>query len=103
MTILAIGAAGAVAGLVVPALAERGARVRGLVRKPEQVDQVRGCGAAEVTVGDLRDRTSLDQVFRDIDAVFYIAPAFLPGEAEVERAWSTLRSGQACAGSCFRR
>ncbi|TIS59263.1 NmrA family NAD(P)-binding protein [Mesorhizobium sp.] len=83
MTILAIGAAGAVAGLVVPALAERGARVRGLVRKPEQVDQVRGCGAAEVTVGDLRDRTSLDQVFRDIDAVFYIAPAFLPGEAEV--------------------
>ncbi|WP_027165510.1 NmrA family NAD(P)-binding protein [Mesorhizobium sp. WSM3224] len=83
MTILAVGAAGQFAGLVVPALAERGARVRGLVRKPEQAAEATRRGAAEVAVGDLRDRTSLDRALRDIDAVFYIAPAFLPSEAEV--------------------
>lgn len=83
MTILAVGAAGKFAGLVIPALAKRGATVRGLVRKSEQVEQVRSHGAAEVAVGDLRDRESLGAALRGIDAVFYIAPAFLPGEAEV--------------------
>ena len=37
MTVLAVGAAGNIAGLVVPELVEHGATVRGLVRKPEQV------------------------------------------------------------------
>jgi uncharacterized protein YbjT (DUF2867 family) len=83
MTILAVGAAGQFAGLVLSALAQRGARVRGLVRKPEQAEQVRSHGAAEVAVGDLRDRASLEPALRDIDRVFYIAPAFFPGEAEV--------------------
>jgi uncharacterized protein YbjT (DUF2867 family) len=81
--ILAVGAAGKFAGLVIPALAGRGARVRGLVRKPDQAAQVRSHGAEEVVVGDLRDRASLDAALHGIDAVFYIAPAFLPGEAEV--------------------
>lgn len=82
-TILAVGAAGHFAGLVVPELAKRGARVRGLVSKPEQADAVRGHGAAEVAVGDLRDRDSLVAALRGVDRVFYIAPAFLPNEAEV--------------------
>jgi uncharacterized protein YbjT (DUF2867 family) len=83
MTVLVVGAAGNFAGYVTPALAARGARVRGLVRKPEQVDAVRSQGAAEIVVGDLRERASLDAALTGIDAVFYIAPAFLPGEAEV--------------------
>ena len=40
-TILAVGAAGRFAGLVVPALANRGVSVRGLVRDPAQGDQAR--------------------------------------------------------------
>jgi uncharacterized protein YbjT (DUF2867 family) len=83
VTILAVGAAGKFAGLVIPALAERGERVRGLVRKPDQAQQARSHGAAEVAVSDLCDRASLDAALNGIDAVFYIAPAFLPGEAEV--------------------
>lgn len=51
-TILAIGAAGEFGGLVLPELAKRGARVRSLVQRPEQVDQVRQHGAAEIAVGD---------------------------------------------------
>jgi uncharacterized protein YbjT (DUF2867 family) len=83
MTILAVGAAGKFAGLVIPALAGRGARVRGLIRRPDEAQQVRSRGAAEVAVGDLADRASIKAALDGIDAVFYIAPAFLPGEAEV--------------------
>lgn len=39
MTILTVGATGKLAGLVVPALVGRGAVVRGLVRRPEQIQQ----------------------------------------------------------------
>lgn len=82
-SVLAIGAAGPFAGLVVPPLAERGARVRGLVRDAAQADAVRGHGAAEIAIGDLRDRASLDAALRGIDSVFYIAPAFQADEAEL--------------------
>ena len=82
-TILAVGAAGKFAGLVVPALAERGVRVRGLVRDARQGDAVRKRGAGEIAIGDLRDGASLDAALKGVDAVFYIAPAFLPDEAEI--------------------
>ncbi len=82
-TVLAIGAAGPFAGLVVPALAEQGARVRGFVRDAAQADAVRGHGAAEIAIGDLRDRSSLDTALRGVDSVFYIAPAFQADEAEL--------------------
>jgi uncharacterized protein YbjT (DUF2867 family) len=81
--VLAIGAAGRAAGLVVPELVRRGAWVRGLVRRGEQVARVREQGAAEVAVGDLRDRESLSVALRGIDAVFYIAPVFMTDEAAV--------------------
>ena len=82
-TILAVGAAGKYAGLVVPALAERGVKVRGLVRDARQGEAVRKRGAAEIAISDLRDGAGLDAALKDVDAVFYIAPAFLPDEAEI--------------------
>lgn len=82
-TILAVGADGRFASLVVPALAARGATVRGLVRKPESAEHVRAKGAADVAVGDLGDRASMDRALEGVTSVFYIAPAFLPHEAEV--------------------
>ena len=84
-TILAVGAAGAFAGLVVPELAKRGAHVRGLIRDTAQGDAVRARGAAEIAIGDLTDRASLDAALQGVEAVFYIAPAFIDDEAEVGR------------------
>ena len=81
--ILAVGAAGKFAGLVIPELAKRGARVRALVSKAEQTSVARDHGAVEVAVGDLRDRASLDAALLGVERVFYIAPAFMPDEAEV--------------------
>ncbi len=85
-TILITGADGKFAGLVVPALASRGARVRGLIRDPSEADAVRASGAAEIAVGDLRDAASIARALEGVTSVFYIAPAFLPGEAEVGKA-----------------
>ena len=82
-TILAIGAAGKFAGLVIPELAKRGAKVRGLIHHAEQADEVIKNGVAETVVGDLSDRSFLDTAMQDIDSVFYIAPAMMSNEVEV--------------------
>jgi uncharacterized protein YbjT (DUF2867 family) len=82
-TILAVGAAGKFAGLVIPALAKRGAKVRGLIQKAAQADRILKQGASEVAVGDLKDRASLDVALKGVSSVFYIAPAFLPDEAAI--------------------
>ncbi len=82
-TVLAVGADGKFAGLVVPALAARGAEVRGLIRDPRAADAVRARGASQIALGDLRDRAAMERALEGVTAIFYIAPAFLEGEAEV--------------------
>lgn len=81
--VLAVGAAGKFAGMVVPELAKRGAAVRGFVRKVDEVETAKAAGAAEVVVGDLADEVSVRIAMEDVDRVFYIAPAFLQHEADV--------------------
>jgi uncharacterized protein YbjT (DUF2867 family) len=85
-TILAIGASGKYAGLVIPALAKRGASIRTFIRKPKQASMVRKNGAGEIAIGDLQDQRSVDAALVGIQAIFYVAPAFLPNEAEVGKA-----------------
>lgn len=81
--ILAVGANGRFAGLVVPELVRRGARVRGMVRKPEAVERARSHGATEIAIADLRDPESLDRAVRGVDGVFHIAPAFEVDESQM--------------------
>lgn len=82
-TVLVVGAGGHFAGLVVPAVASRGLHVRGLVRNERQGELALKNGAAEVAVGDLRDRASLDTALRGVDAAFYISPVFQKDEVEM--------------------
>ncbi len=79
---LAIGAAGKTAGLVVPALISSGAAVRGLVRREADLGAVRRFGA-EAVVGDLADLPSIQRALHGVTSVFYLAPAFMPHEAEI--------------------
>jgi uncharacterized protein YbjT (DUF2867 family) len=81
--ILSVGADGDFAGLVVPELVRRGARVRGLIHKPDSEAKARANGATEVVVGDLRDPKSLDRALKGVDGVFYIAPVFQKDEAQL--------------------
>ena len=92
---LVVGAAGSYAGLVVPALARRGARVRGLIHDPDKADDVREAGAEEVVVGDLTDRESVEAALDGARRAFYIAPAFMDDEGEVGRQFvaSAARAG----------
>src|SRR5579863_9980566 len=85
MTVLAVGAAGNLAGLVVPELVKRGVKVRGLVRKPEQAEEAKRRGATEVAVGDLADLDSLRAALQGVDAVFHVGPAFAPNEIQMGR------------------
>jgi uncharacterized protein YbjT (DUF2867 family) len=84
--ILAIGAAGQFAGMVVPELTKRGANVRGFVRSPDEINAPKAAGATETVVGDLTDGASVRTAMKGVDRVFYIAPAFLPNEADVGKA-----------------
>ncbi len=83
--VLAVGAGGKNAGLVIPELAKRAVHVRGLIQDKKQEQAVLRAGAAEVMVGDLTDRASVDAALKGMDAVFYIAPVGLKNEAEVGR------------------
>lgn len=81
--VLAVGAAGPSASLVVPELIKRGASVRGFVHKPEDEKTAQGLGGTDVVVGELSDPVAVGKALAGMDAAFYIAPAVLGNEAEV--------------------
>lgn len=81
MKVLAVGAAGSSAGLVVAALARRGIEVRGLVHAPAKQGAATRNGAIETVVADLQDRDALARAVEGVDGVFHIIPAFAPDEA----------------------
>ncbi|OCP04240.1 MULTISPECIES: NmrA/HSCARG family protein [unclassified Ensifer] len=80
-TILVVGATGRFAGLCVPELVRRGARVRALIRDEAHGALAKSLGASELAIGDLRRRASLDRALEGTDGVFHIGPAFAPDEA----------------------
>jgi uncharacterized protein YbjT (DUF2867 family) len=83
MRVLAVGATGKFAGLVVPALVAKGLQVRALVHDPAKADRARELGATETVRGDLRDRASIDAALDGVQGVFHVTPAFAPDAAEL--------------------
>ena len=83
MKVLMVGASGTYAGHVLPALKQRGATVRALIRSKDKQAEVLAQGADEVVIGDLKDEQSLLQAATGVDGVFHINPAFLANEAEL--------------------
>jgi uncharacterized protein YbjT (DUF2867 family) len=86
-TILAVGASGKFAGLVIPELAKRDAKVRGFVHSAADAPTAREAGAQDVVVGDLADPAAVATALRGVERVFYIAPVALPDEASVGKAF----------------
>jgi uncharacterized protein YbjT (DUF2867 family) len=81
MKVLAVGAAGASAGLVTQALSAKGVEVRGLVHSAQRQAVARENGATETVVADLDDKAALVAALGGIDGVFHVVPAFVPDEA----------------------
>lgn len=78
--VLLTGAAGKTGRAVLRALGPTGTSVRALVHRAEQADAVRGLGAAEAVVGDLRSPALLREVAAGVDAVYHVAPNVHPDE-----------------------
>lgn len=87
MDIVIAGAHGKIARLLVPRLAARGDRVRGIIRSEEQVDDVRSDGA-EPVVCDLEaaDAAEIGRVVHGADTIVFLAGAG-PGSG-AERKWT---------------
>ncbi|MFH2203891.1 MAG: hopanoid-associated sugar epimerase [Elusimicrobiota bacterium] len=71
-TAFVTGATGFVGSNVVRVLIDKGMRVRALVRSGSRLDNLAGLDVEKV-VGDLRDRTSLDEGCRGARYVFHVA------------------------------
>jgi uncharacterized protein YbjT (DUF2867 family) len=82
LRILVTGANGRTGRAIVDALLAWGARVRGLVRKADQVGRLEGLGA-EAALGDLEDPASLIAAARGCDTVLHIGPPMHPREVEI--------------------
>lgn len=82
MRVLVTGATGFVGGRLVPALSRRGHDVVALVRDPTSYDPPQG---VEVRTGDLLDPASLEGVFSDIDAAYYLVHSMKSGADFAER------------------
>jgi uncharacterized protein YbjT (DUF2867 family) len=95
MKILALGASGRIAHLVVPELVRAGHEVRGVVHDPAKADIPRNLGAQETVLADLRDPASLDAALDGVDGAFLITPAFAPDATELGLAFieAARRSG----------
>lgn len=83
MKVLAVGATGQFAGLVVPELHRHGVTVRALLRDRREEADVRQRGASEIAVGDLLDSASLRHALQGVDGVFHINPSFAPREIDM--------------------
>ena len=81
--VLAVGAAGPSAGLVIPELQKRNVSVRAFVHKSQDEPIVQKLGVGDIVVGELSDAAAVARAVEGIDAAFYIAPAALEHEAEV--------------------
>jgi uncharacterized protein YbjT (DUF2867 family) len=83
--ILVTGAAGKTGRAVVRALVARGAVVRALVYRPNQIGLPWELGAREVIVGDMRDQAAVNQVVQGVRALYHICPNMSPDEYSIGR------------------
>jgi NAD(P)H dehydrogenase (quinone) len=81
--ILVTGAAGKTGRALIRALTAKGAAVRALVHRPEQVPTVAEWGAREVLVGDMRLQADMDRAVRGVRAVYHICPNVHPDEVAI--------------------
>lgn len=91
--ILVTGAAGKTGQAVVRALSARGESARALVRRAQQVAQLKALGAQEALVGDMLNEADLQRATDGARAVYHIPPNVSPYEVEMgERLIAAARS-----------
>lgn len=72
--ILVTGAGGKTGMAVVKSLARSGAKVRALVRRPDQMQAMQALGATEVSTGSFEDTTALAEAVCGAEAIYHVCP-----------------------------
>lgn len=90
LRVLAVGAGGPSASLVIPELLKRGVAIRGLAHTHKDEKAAAEFGLRDVVIGELSDASVVERAVQGMDAVFYIAPASLDDEAEVGKQFVAL-------------
>ncbi|HEX9596111.1 MAG TPA: NmrA family NAD(P)-binding protein, partial [Anaerolineales bacterium] len=78
--ILVTGAAGKTGLAVIHALAQRGAPIRALVRRSDQVQVAREAGATDILTGDLMDQDLVSKAMEGVSAIYLVFPNVHPNE-----------------------
>lgn len=81
--ILITGANGQTGRAIIKALINKGEEVRVLVRKVEQVDNLKLLGVKEVMIGDLINQEDVNTAYTGVNAVYHICSVFNPKEVEI--------------------
>jgi NAD(P)H dehydrogenase (quinone) len=84
--ILVTGSAGKTGKAVVKALVAKGARVRALIRRPEQAAALKALGAAEVSLCGFDDALALSLAAAGARAIYHICPNVSSDELNYARA-----------------
>jgi uncharacterized protein YbjT (DUF2867 family) len=91
--ILITGAAGKTGQAIIQTLVGQNQVVRGLVRGQEQASALEELGVRETIIGDMLDKTIVDQAAQGISAIYHICPNMHPQETLIgEIAISAARS-----------
>ena len=90
MRITIVGASGQIARLLHPILIKKGHSVRGIIRKPEQAEDLKSLGI-EPVVADVEQLDDISEAVGETDAVLFAAGAG-PGSG-AERKWTVDRDG----------
>lgn len=85
MNILVTGATGYIGGRLIPLLLEMGHSVKILVRDDSRIKGREWAGQVEIITGDLTDAGSLKDIFRDVDASYYLVHSMYGGSDFQER------------------
>ncbi|MGM0688159.1 MAG: SDR family oxidoreductase [Bacillota bacterium] len=83
--VLLTGAAGKTGRAIMKALAACNIETRALVRRNNQVSELKKTGATDVFIGDMVDADTYQRVMRGVRAVYHICPNMHPSEIEIGR------------------
>ncbi len=97
-TVLVTGATGFVGARLTTELAERGATVRAMTRRPDDY-----AGAGEAVFGDVGDRASLEKALAGIDVAVYLVHSLDDRDFEAKDAGAARTFGAAAAQSGVRQ
>ncbi len=83
MNVLIIGSTGDYAKLIIPALQNKGIKVKGLVRDEKKGQKAIANGVEETVIANLNDVESLQKAVQNVDGVFHINPVFSKNEVQM--------------------